>query len=242
MKVIYKKTIDLTNNEIKEICTVFETVFSGEKKSVNNYKNEFLNTCLGYSWQGLLLTDDDKIVGANVFVPFKYIIGGDEKLVAMSCDTMIMEQYRNFDNILNLITIGRNLLCENGFYMYIGFPNDNSYPLYKKAFRDKELGNLSIYALPYKIGGIKKQLKVFNCFSMLVAKTILLFSQVSRSKKTYSKFILRERKSFEETRYNWFNPADYHIVNKDKFIDREINIWYHKMNSGFIFDNYYCYY
>ncbi len=30
----------------------------------------------------------------------------------------------------------------------------------------------------------------------------------------------------------------YHIVNKDRFIDREINIWYQKINTGFIFDKY----
>ena len=215
MKVVYKKTTELSESEIQEICTVFETVFEGVKKPVEHFKNEFINTCLGYSLHGLLLTDDNKIVGANTFVPFKYIINEEEKLVAMSCDTMVMAEYRNFDNTLNLITTGRNLLRDNGFYMYIGFPNENSYPLYKKAYRDKEFGNLSIYILPYRIGGIKKKLFAFNWLSMFFANIILLFSHFSKSTKTVRKLVSRERSSLEATRYKWFEPAAYHIVNKE---------------------------
>ena len=44
----------------------------------------------------------------------------------------------------------------------------------------------------------------------------------------------------KESQFKALEPflSSYHIVNKDKFIDREINIWYHKINSGFIFDKY----
>ena len=44
----------------------------------------------------------------------------------------------------------------------------------------------------------------------------------------------------KESQFKALEPflSTYHIVNKDKFIDREINIWYHKMNNGFIFDKY----
>ena len=238
MTVIYKKTTDLSENEIKEICNVFETVFEGVKKPVEHFKNEFLNTCLGYSWHGLLLTDDNKIVGANTFVPFKYIISGEEKLVAMSCDTMVMAEYRNFDNTLNLITTGRNLIRDNGFYMYIGFPNENSYPLYKKAYRDKELGNLSIYILPYRIGGIKKKLFAFNWLSMLFANIVLFFSHFSQNKKTITKLVNRERSSFEATRYKWFEPKDYHVVNKEDFHFAWKIREYEGVRCAFLFDVY----
>ncbi len=44
----------------------------------------------------------------------------------------------------------------------------------------------------------------------------------------------------KESQFKALEPflSSYHIVNKDKFIDREINIWYHKINNGFIFDKY----
>ena len=238
MKVVYKITTELSENEIIEICTVFETVFDGVKKSVEHFKNEFYNTCLGYSWHGLLLNDDNKIVGANTFVPFKYIIGGEEKLVVMSCDTMVMEKYRNFDNILNLITTGRNLLRDKGVYMYIGFPNENSYPLYKKAYRDKELGNLSIYILPFRIGGIKKKLSALNWLSILFAKIVLLCSHVSQSKKTIQKLVYREKQSFEFSRYKWFEPSEYHVVDKEKIHFAWKIREYEGVRCAFLFDVY----
>lgn len=238
MKVVYKKTTELSENEIQEICTVFETVFEGVKKPVEHFKNEFFNTCLGYSWHGLLLNDDDRIVGANTFVPFKYIINGEEKFVVMSCDTMVMADYRNFDNTLNLITTGRNLLRDNGFYMYIGFPNENSYPLYKKAYRDKELGNLSIYILPYRIGGIKSNLRAFNWLSILFAKTVLLFSYISKSGKTVHKLVCRERQSFETTRYKWFEFSEYHVVDKDNLHFAWKIREYESVRCAFLFDVY----
>ena len=30
----------------------------------------------------------------------------------------------------------------------------------------------------------------------------------------------------------------YHVVHNDHFIHREVNIWYHKINNGFVFDTY----
>lgn len=216
MTVIYKKTTELTESNIKEICEVFEHVFEGVKKPIKHFKNEFLNTCLGYSWHGLLLDESGKIVGANTFVPFRYIIDGEEKLCVMSCDTMISVEHRNFDNILNLITDGRNKMRDEGFYMYFGFPNENSYPLYKKAFRDKEIGNLSIYILPYRIGGIKPKLRLLNPLSMLFANSVLFFSHLSQSKKITKKLVVRDRKSFLATRYKWFESSEYVVCDDEK--------------------------
>ena len=217
MIVLYKRTDELSDQEINEICLLFETVFEGEKKTPELFKNEFLNNCLGYSLHGLLYSDEGSVVGSNTYVPFKYIVAGNEKLVAVACDAMILKKYRDFYNIYNLISVGRKKLVEMGFSFTVCFPNDMAYPLYKKAFHDKELGNLSIYVLPYKISGIKRQLWAFNWLSMLFAKTVLLFSLMSQSKKTVQKLVFRERKSFETTRYKWFDPSGYNIVDKMDF-------------------------
>lgn len=209
MDVVYKKTIDLTDSEIERICFVFENVFEGVKKDKEEFKNEFLNTCLGYSYHGLLFNDMKEIVGANTYIPFDYIINGKNSLVAVGVDTMVMEQYRNFDNIMNLVSEGRKILRAENFFLNIGFPNENSYPLYKKAFRDKDIGDLSIYVLPYKIGGIKKSLKCFNFLSIFFSNTLLFLSRIFTNKKCNNKLIKRDLISFEKTRYNWFDPADY---------------------------------
>lgn len=215
MRVEYKKTIDLTDKEIQRICFVFETVFEGVNKNVEEFKNEFLNTCLGYSFHGLLYNENNEIVGANTYIPFKYIVDGKNELIGVGVDTMVMEEYRNFDNIMNLVGDGRRRLQDENFLLNIGFPNENSYPLYKKGFRDKEIGNLTIYILPYKIGGIKKELRYFNFLSISFTNILLLFSMFSREKKVFNTYVKRDLKSFEENRYKWFNPKEYKKITFD---------------------------
>lgn len=37
----------------------------------------------------------------------------------------------------------------------MGFPNANAYPIQKKGLKRKDIGNLSTYILPVRIGSIK---------------------------------------------------------------------------------------
>ncbi|WP_042723390.1 GNAT family N-acetyltransferase, partial [Flavobacterium sp. B17] len=105
MKVIYRKTTELSDSDIENICEIFSEVFPEHSRSVSQFKNEFLNTDFGYSFHGLLM-DGEKIVGSQSYIPFVYLVDGNEKEVALSVDTMILKDYRNFDNIFDLLSKG----------------------------------------------------------------------------------------------------------------------------------------
>jgi len=55
---------------------------------------------------------------------------------------------------------GQRLLFANVY----GFPNDNDYPVFRKAKLMRDIGKLSTYYLPYRIGGIIPKLKFLNVF------------------------------------------------------------------------------
>lgn len=210
MNIVYKKTPDLLSSEINQICNVFEHVF-GRKKTVAEFKDEFLNTDLGYSFHGIVFDKDRKIVGAQSYIPFNYFVDNTKMLFALSVDTMIMPEYRNFDNIYDLWTLGREYIKNEGIVFLFGFPNDNSYPLSVKGFGDKDIGNLSIYILPLKIGGIKQNLKYLNSLSSLFCHILFFISSVNYNKLQCSYRVVKDRQTFDNIRFKWLH-GDYIIV------------------------------
>lgn len=50
----------------------------------------------------------------------------------------------------------------------MGFPNANAYPIQKKGLKRKDIGNLSTYILPVRIGSIKKQFRQLNFLSVFL--------------------------------------------------------------------------
>lgn len=215
MEVIYRKTTELSDSDIGNICEIFSEVFPEHSRSVSHFKNEFLNTDFGYSFHGLLM-DGEKIVGSQSYIPFIYIIDGNAKEVALSVDTMILKDYRNFDNIFDLLSKGHKFLKESGFAFVFGFPNDNAYPLLTKGLREKDIGNLSTYVLPYKIGGAKENLKSLNFLSRFFSAALVNLSFLSRNTETKNYRIHKDRQKFNSYRYRWFD-ANYKKVTKKDF-------------------------
>lgn len=216
MEVFYKKTTELSEVEIHRICDIFNQVFPDHTKSISAFKNEFLNTDFGYSYHGLLLSDG-VIVGSQSYIPFVYLINDQNQNVALSVDTMILEQYRNFDNIFDLWLKGHKILKESHISFIFGFPNDVAYPLLIKGLREKDIGDLSTYILPYKIGSLKKQLSSLNIFSQVLSKILVSLSVFSRNGEIKTYKIQKNRAKFDNYRYRWFD-ADYKKVSIDDFV------------------------
>jgi hypothetical protein len=236
MKVIYKTTTELTDLEIEEICTIFSKTFSGHNKSISDFRNEFLNTEFGYSYHGLLI-DGNKIVGSQAFIPFIYLIDNIKTLVALSVDTMVLKYYRNFDNIFDLLKKGHNHLISNNFSLLIGFPNENAFPLLIKGMREREIGKLDTYILPYKISKIKPNLSFFDYFSKTFSKLLINLSYFSFCKSKYNFRIKKDRKFFDKLRYKWFNE-DYKFYNNSE-VTSVYKIKKHKgVQTAFLIDVY----
>jgi len=234
MDFVYKKTSELSESEISEICDVFEKVYEGNSKSISEFRSEFFNTILGYSIH-VLIFDGKEIVGANSYIPFTYYIDNTKRLFALSVDTMILEQYRDYDNIFKLWALGRKILKEEGIAFLFFFPNENSYPIGIRGFRDKDVGDLSIYILPYKISAVKPKLRFLDIISRLTCRMIVIFSLISKNNRIIEYRIHKDREEFNKARYKWFN-GDYEIVQQAdfSFVYRIIN--YTGIDTAFLMD------
>lgn len=236
MEVVYKKTTELSDNEMQNICNVFNRVFVDHTKSVLDFKSEFLNTDFGYSYHGLLL-HNGLIVGSQSYIPFIYLIDEETRNVALSVDTMILEEFRNFDNIFDLWTKGHKLLKESNFAFTFGFPNENAYPLLVKGLREKDIGDLSTYILPYKIGAIKKQLSFLNFLSKLASSTLVDLSMITLNRQKKEFRIQKSRTTFDGYRYKWFGAAYKKEVMDDCVFYYKIKI-HQEVKTAFLMDVY----
>ena len=67
MKIIVKKTNEMSHLEKLKICNLFFNVFSIEK-NITNFIDQFEKTDLGYSYF-CLIYDDDNLVGSYSAIP-----------------------------------------------------------------------------------------------------------------------------------------------------------------------------
>lgn len=236
MEIIYKKTNELSIEEITQICNVFTNVFEGHSKSITEFNNEFCNTSLGYSFHGLII-DDNKVVGAQSYIPFLYRVKNLTRLFALSVDTMIIQNYRNFDNIYDLWSLGRDYLKKEGVSFLFGFPNDNSYLLSVKGFGDKNIGDLTTYILPYKISAVKKELSYFDFISRLFCDLLILSSKLSLNNNVEIHNVHKDRETFDNFRYKWFD-GNYSIVKESDFTFVYKITSYNGIQTSFLMDVY----
>jgi hypothetical protein len=112
-----------------------------------------------------------------------------------------------------MISESFRFLKARGFQAYIGFPNDESYPLYIGTKLMSDIGKMYTYVLPYRIGGVKRKLRVFNlvsrCFCLLYTSMCSIFA----SKKVVAFQIQKAHESFDEYRYR---HSDYKVVELNK--------------------------
>lgn len=147
-------------------------------------------------------------------VPFAYKANDLDIYVVVGTDLFIIEEHRtDVGNIIQLLNASVKHAKENGITACIGFPNDNSNNVSRAFLKEKRIGLLDTYILPYKVGDYKASLKILNPFSILFSKCLLGLSHLSSSTKQSCAIIKKARPQFHQTRFNWFNPEDYHKYN-----------------------------
>lgn len=210
MKIVCKKTTELTAEEKQQICDCFGAVFEGHTKSLLDFENEFMNTCLGYSFHTMLKSDEGIVVGLYAVIPFDYMYQGSKQLFAIGVDFMIRKDFRNdFKNVMGICGESMKFTKANGVTCIFAFPNDLSHQLNTRILRMKDIGKLYTYILPYKVGDAKPKLKALNFGSMLFSWLMLGVSALDFRKTKYSTMFERDRSTFDNTRYKWFNPSEY---------------------------------
>jgi len=99
---------------------------------------------------------------------------------------------------LPLIEYMRN----DGITFIIVFPNDIAYPRHINSKLVHDFGLLTIYALPYRIGGIKPQLKILNWLSIFLSRSLVFLTSLFAGNKIYYFPIEKEMVSYNPTRYS----------------------------------------
>lgn len=210
MEFIVKRTTDLSKEEIDMFVELFSEVF-GKIRTDREVINEYTHTPFGYSFHGLIY-DDGKIVGAHSLIPFHYYFGNEKLLFAVTADTMTDKSHRELYNIMQLVRTCETAAKEAGITMVFGFPNENSYPVFKKGLKYKDVGDLNTYILPYKIGGVKASMKLFNVFSMFSSHFLIAISRLFRGSLSKHDFLVqKDTLEFLNNRYLWFDQ-DYKVV------------------------------
>lgn len=215
MDFIFKKTIDFSDEEIELFCTLFCNVFNGQQRSPKSFKEEYLNSALGYSYHALMFSDGE-LVGAHNEIPVNYNINGEDILFCVGADTMIKDGYRSLPNLMQLIKLCDKAIKEDGINFIFGFPNENAHSVMNRVFKYKDIGSLKTYILPYRIGGIKPVLKFLNPLSIAGANLISILSKLRTSSKPTSYLIDKDREAQAKYRLKWFG-GDYKIFQLKDF-------------------------
>ena len=233
MDFIVKKTTELTDAEQAGILALFNTIFEKDRP-LAHFQNQFLNNPLGYSFHSMML-DNGQIVGCDSYIPSYYLVNGRCLLFANSVDTMVSKPYRDFVNLYDMVTAIHGYMKKDGVVCVYGFPNDNAYPVYVKSKLMRDIGSLAIYCLPYRIGGIKPQLKALNWLSVLFVKVYIFLTSLSASKKIHHFPIEKEAAAYNSTRYKRLD-AKYNRVNYkgNEFVYKLMD--YEGIRSAFLID------
>ena len=198
MRVLAKKTIDLSNTEKEQLSNLFNEVFN-KKNEWSYFEKKYASPVKGYSYHGLLVTEDNIIVGATSLIPLYYSFFGERKIFSESVDTMIKKEFRNnFLYLKKIYTSAKKLSVHEDTCFIYGKPNKYSFPYVTKVIGWKHIGNLNYYFLPLNI-------PINNIFFCII--NFLL--------KTFSKFL-------------YFAPVlDHYLFNGNNYsILREFNVKY----------------
>ena len=87
------KTIELSDCDISSYLNIYNKIFETEK-SVGVFKNEYMNTPLGFSYHTFLYNDSNDICGGYTLVPFAYKANDLDIYVVVGTDLFIIEEHR----------------------------------------------------------------------------------------------------------------------------------------------------
>lgn len=200
MEFVTKKTLDLSQDELHQLVSLFEEVFE-RPSSVEGFLNSYTRNYLGYSFHTLII-NEGIIVGSNSLVPIQYIIDGKKVKWVNSGGTMISKSCRGIENFYDMIKESYRNAEAEGFTACTGFPNDNSYPLFKGTRLMKDIGKMYTYMLPYRVGGVKRSFKWLNPLSQLFCWGYVLLNGLFASKKVVQFRIHKDHDNFDQYRYN----------------------------------------
>lgn len=199
IRIENKKTTELSKGDLQQILDGFNETFSLDRP-LEVMMNQYVQNAFGYSWHNVVY-DDDKVVGHICAVPSYYWCNGEKVIFVDGVDAFILKEYRDGEIFLNQLQSYFGHMKEIGAKLMVGFPDAKVMKLYAKTKVYKKIGEMQTYILPYRIGGIKPSLKIFNFLSKTFAWSYVWLSGIFASKEVTQFKIEKDAESFNATRY-----------------------------------------
>lgn len=149
MKYYFKKTNELTENEVKEMVQLMNNnLFKDTTKfSINHFYKKYQNNFLGYSFHGFY-KKDNQIIGIYFVLPEKFYFKTDFILAGQSVDTLIDKKFRgNLQALRNLTNLVYEEIKNNDIKFIYGIPNKNIYLIRKKLLGWNDIAYVNSYFL-----------------------------------------------------------------------------------------------
>lgn len=217
MKVVSKKTTELTQGELEQIASLVKDVF-GREISPDSIRTNYLGNNYGTSYH-ILLYDEEKLVGHNAGMPGVYIVGDKICKSLNNVGLMITKDHRGISTFMILLKEAYAFYQREGVHFLYSLPNTNSYPILTKLKYMKDIGHVATYCLPYNIGGVKRKLKAFNFLSKFFCRLFVNTASLVASKRIWHPQIHKKQESFKAVRYNRVK-SDYILcdINGNRFV------------------------
>ena len=209
MEYRFANTKELTDKEFDGILNLFNTVFS-RSLTADELRSQYTSTEFGYSYHSFLM-DNGVVIAHHAAFPSKYCVGEKEMLTFYTGSTMVDKQYRDGFCFLEVVKKLTANMAQRGYAFVFGFPNEQSYKVFGRIFKTKNIGKLKIYCLPYRIGGIKNALTILNPFSILFCGLWMWLHHFGGKKTVKTKLIHKNDDVFNLTRYKRLEQEYSHI-------------------------------
>lgn len=167
---------------------------------------QYSKSFLGFSFHSFM-EDDDNIVGACSAVPYQYNYDGRLKTFCLLVGLFVSPSYRKDPYALHKIYNNlKKLMISYDISLALAVPNNNSYLYFKRILKWQDIGKLTYYALPVRIGNIKSKPSLLNLLSWLASKMIskigVFYSYINYSREGISKIhLIRNLTQIETHRY-----------------------------------------
>jgi hypothetical protein len=171
-------TDEWSEKEWNSYCKCFNTVFEKDL-DLSYFKQKYATGVDDHAYHALLLNDDFDVVGSCTVIPFLYKRNAEIIKVGQAVDVFIHEAYRTDPLMLGrMYDKLKKLLIANNFISVLAVPNALVYQYWKNIVKWKDVGDLTYWMFPVRVGNIFKKWKFLNIFSFILSRIWLFYNKI----------------------------------------------------------------
>lgn len=215
MEIKVCTTTEWTERDWATYVIGFNEVFEKDY-SVSYFQKKYTTVTGGCAFHALLLNDVFEVVGGCTVLPCLYKRKSETFLNGLAVDVFIREEYRVDPLMLRrMYSQLRKLLDIKGVVAVMAVPNATAYPYWVNVVKWKDVGCISYWVLPVRLGNVLHKLKFVNLFSIVYAYIVTGFSSLLALNNARAKeftYLIHGEDGFIKHRYD----GDYKVFQYNK--------------------------